>query len=62
MPVVSRQKRGGKIMSGGLMRKHKKCQKSDKYDPDKRICVVCGWAQKVHKNKLFPKEQNEVGE
>lgn len=43
-------------MSGGKMRSHEKCKKSNKYNPDTEICLVCGWMQKVHKNKLFKKE------
>ena len=42
-------------MSGGKIRSHKRCKKSKKYDPSAEICVVCGWTQIVHKNKLFSK-------
>lgn len=40
-------------MSGGNIRSHERCKKSKKYIPDTEICVVCGWMQKVYKNKLF---------
>jgi len=44
-------------MSGGKIRSHKNCMKSKKYNPNSKICEVCGWTQKVHKTKLF--QENE---
>lgn len=46
-------------MSGGKIRSHKRCKKKDKYDPNAKICVVCGWRQRVQKNKLFKEEEEK---
>ena len=49
-------------MSGGNMRSHEKCKKSDKFDYDSEICKVCGYYvffKNDGQNKLFENNHSQ---